>query len=279
MAGRENKVRSHGVFQLRPGLVEPHFDRQNIQDRAGLAEMIKKELARFPYSGEKAACLVPESCLKIFVFSFEALPLSEKEKTKLFLWRVRKQLPLVAENIKLSYQVINSNAPVKVLVSLARSTVLAEYENVFAAAGIKVGVLTTPTLSLLNLIDWEKEKDFLLVSVEADATSLVAVTGGSLSLFRLKPHPGETMGPVFDRSKVETVVTEIENTIHFLEDREKRSLNSLWLHSSSAEFQEALQSELRERFSIPLQQLDLPFPAGWSVSERAFLAPLFGQVR
>lgn len=278
VAAREKKIRQHSVSVLSPGLIEPHFDKKNIRDRSALIGIIKRDLARLHYSGEKAACLLPEPCLKVFVFSFESLPLAEKEKNQLFLWRVKKQVPLLAEDVRLAYQVMNGQGTVKVLVCVARVTLLEEYEEVLAAAGIKVGVITTPTLSLLNLVDWEKEKDFLLVHAETNSTSLVAVNDSRVSLFRVKRNPVEEGLFSSEGSKVEAIMTEIENTIHFLEDREQRKLSSLWLHASSAEFQALLQPELRERLPFPVKPFDLPFPSGLSPSERARLVPLWGQI-
>ncbi len=278
VAAREKKVRSHAVLPLRPGLVEPHFDKKNIQDPVALADALKRELVRLHYAGEKAACLLPEPCLRIFVFSFESLPMPEKERRKLFLWRAKKQLPLLPDDIRLSYQVMNAGTSPRVLVSLARASVLDEYENVLQKAGIKVGLLTTPTLSLLNLVDWEKERDFLLVNVTADSTSLVAVSDGLISLFRIKPHSLESAGQALDRFKVENVMTEIDNTIHFLEDREKRTLSALWLHSDSAALKAALGDGLRGRFSFPVKEFNVAFPSGCRESEKGLLVPLFGQM-
>lgn len=278
VSGAEKKVRAHATFPLGPGLVEPRFDGQNIQEKDTLTGRMRRELARLGYSGEKAACLLPDACLKVFVFSFESLPLSEKERARLFLWRARKQLPLPAEGIRLAYQVMKAKATVRVLASLARVSVLAEYEGVFRTAGIKVGILTTPTLSLLNLIDWEKEKDFLLVHVDLDSTSLVAVSGGQLSLFRLKPNLADAERAGFGRIETRALLTEIENTIHFFEDREKRSLGALWLHASSADFLATLQEELEGHLPFPVKQFQLPHPFRRSATEEVLLVPLFGQL-
>lgn len=278
IATREKRIRYHLVSSLRPGIVEPHFDKKNIQDPVALASALKRELARLHYAGEKAACLLPEPCLKVFVFSFEFLPVSEKERRKLFLWRAKKQLPLLPDDVRLSYQVMNAGASLTVLVCLARAAVLDEYEDVFQRAGVKVGLLTTPTLSLLNLVDWEKEKDFLLTHVSVDSTSLVAVSGGLISLFRIKPHSLELTRQVLDQIKVENIIMEIENTVHFLEDREKRSPGSLWLHSSSAELEASLRHDLETRFPFPVKRFSVAFPSGCRESEKALLLPLYGQM-
>ncbi len=274
----EKKIRHRAFLPLASGLVEPHFDKPNIKQAASLAAVLKEGLAKLHYSGEKAACLLPEPCLKVFVFPFDSLPSSERERLKLFRWRAKKQLPVLPDDVRLSYQIMKSDASAKVLVSMARSAVLREYEDLFSAAGVKVGMITSPTLSLLNLLDWAKEKSFILVNIEDDSVSLAAVADAELTIFRFKTFPAARSGLLPESQTIENIVTEIENTIHFLEDREKRSLNALWVRSSSAEFLKSILSHLESRLPLPVKLVDSPWLAGANTVDQALLAPLFGQV-
>lgn len=275
----EKKIRHRAFLPLASGLVEPNFDKPNIKQAASLAAVLKEGLAKLHYSGEKAAFLLPEPCLKVFIFPFDSLPSAERERSKLFRWRAKKQLPVLPDDVRLSYQIMKSNASMKVLVSLARSTVLREYEDLFSAAGVKIGVITSPTLSLLNLLDWDKEKNFILVNIEDDSVSLTAVADADLTLCRFKTFPAARSGLLQEKQTIENIVTEIENTIHFLEDREKRGLNALWLRSSSAEFLKSILVELESRLPLPVKLVNSAWLAGASPVEKALLAPLVGQVQ
>jgi hypothetical protein len=275
----EKKIRHRAFFPLTSGLIEPHFDKPNIKQAALLMAVLKEGLAKLHYAGEKAACLLPESCLRVFIFSFDSLPSSERERLKLFRWRAKKQLPILPSDVRLSYQIMKSNGSVKVLISLARSAVLREYEDLFSAAAVKVGLITSPTLSLLNLLDWDREKNFILVNIEDDSVSLAAVADADLTLCRFKTLPAAISGLLPEKQTIENIVAEIEKTIHFLEDREKRDLNALWLRSSSAEFLKSILSELASRFPFPVKLVDSPWLAGVSPVEKALLAPLVGQVQ
>lgn len=274
----EGKIKHRAFFSLTSGLIEPHFDKPNIKQAASLAEVLKEGLAKLHYSGEKAACLLPEPCLKVFVFPFDSLPSSERERRKLFHWRAKKQLPVLPDDVRLSYQIMKSNASAKVLVSMARSSVLREYEELFSAAGAKIGMITSPTLSLLNLLDWDKEKSFILVNIEDDSVSLAAVADAELAIYRFKTSPVARSGRLPEKKTIENIITEIENTIHFLEDREKRGLNALWVRSRSAEFLIGILSELESRLPFPVKPVDSPWLAGASPTDKAILSPLFGQV-
>lgn len=278
VAVKEKRVKHHALLPLPAGLIEPHFDRKNLSDASFLAELMKKGLKKLHFSGERVACLIPESCLKIFVLAFESFPPSEREREKLILWRAKKQMPVLPEDARLSYEVTASTASVKVLASLARTAVLQEYEDLFASLGLKIGILTAPTLSLLNLVDWEKEKDLIVANIEEDSISLAAITQSEMALYRFKPFALERQGRLQESQKIETVVKEIENTVHFIEDREKRRIHSLWLRSSLSESQAEIVSELTRRLPFSINPIEAPCLGEIPASDRAILAPLAGQI-
>jgi Tfp pilus assembly PilM family ATPase len=278
IAVKERKVKHHAILPLPAGLIEPHFDRKNLADATTLAGLIKEGLKGLHFSGERAACLIPESCLKIFVLSFESFPPSERERARLLRWRVKKQMPVLPEDARLSYEVIASSASMKVLASLARTAVLQEYEDLFGSLGLKVGVLTVPTLSLLNLVDWEGEKDFIVANFEEDSISLAAITQSEMTLYRFKPFVIERQTRIQAGQNIETVIKEIENTVHFIEDREKREIHSLWLSSSLAENQAEVISQLARRLPFSIKPIESPYLSEIPPSERATLAPLAGQI-
>lgn len=277
MSVKERKIKQLTVLSLPPGLLEPHFDRQNLKDTASLAEVIREGLKRLHYAGEKIACLIPESCFKIFVFSFESLPSLEREREKLIRWRVKKQLPSLPEDIRLSYETRKLNGSLRVLASLGRTAVLKEYEDLFAGLGGKVGILTASTFSLLNLIDWEKDKDSLVVNIEEDSMSLVVISDGEISLYRSKPFAVDRPGVLPQGEGIGNIIKEIENTVHSIEDREKRRIGALWLRSGLGALEKDIANELRSRLLFPVRLVDVPLLAEVSAVEKAILAPLVGQ--
>jgi len=275
---KEKKVKRHAILPLPAGLIEPHFDRRNLPEAAALAGLMKEGLGGLHFSGEKAACLIPESCFKIFILPFETFPPSGREREKLLLWRIKKHLPVLPEDARLSFEEIASGASLKVFLSLARIAVIQEYEELCTGLGLDVGILTAPTLSLLNLVDQAQEKDLILANIEEDSISLAAVTPSDIMLYRVKPFIIERRGRIPTGQRVETVIKEIENTVHFIEDREKRKIQSLWLHSSLTDHQEVLFSELAARLPFPIKLIDSPCLGEIPPSEKAFLVPLAGQI-
>jgi hypothetical protein len=275
---KERQIRHHFVLDLPGGLIEPSFDRPNISDSAALAGVLKDGLKQVKISGKKVACLVPETCFKIFVLVFDSLPASEREREKLIRWRAKKQMPVLSDDVRLSYEVRPSSSSMRVLAALARTPVIKEYEDLFAGLGLEVGILTVPTLSLLNLLDWEKENDWLAVNIEDDALALAAITRAEMALYRLKMFALER-GKVQDFArKVETIVKEIENTAHFVEDREKREIRSLWFRSGLKESRGDILEALRTALPFDVHPIQSPGSFDLAPEISHFMAPLVGQV-
>jgi hypothetical protein len=275
---KESKIKEYVIWPLPSGLVEPHFDRQNFPDPAALAEIVKACLAKLHVSAGRVACLIPETCLKILVLAFDSLPSSEREREKLIRWRAKKQMPILPEDARLSFDLLPSNGSIKVLASLGRSSVLGEYENLFSKLGFEVGLLGAPTLSLLNLVRWEEEKDVIIANIDDDSLSLVAATDSRLSLYRNKTFAVERRGELRAEEKVDLIVKEIENTIHFVEDKEKRVLRSLWLRAGLREGQEEVLTQLGQRMSISIHAVGAAALSELPLAERTILAPLAGQI-
>lgn len=275
---KDGRAKRHAVLELPAGLLEPHFDRKNVADAAALSGVLKEGLRELQVPGKKIACLVPEACLKIFVLSFDSLPASEKEREKIIRWRAKKQMAILPEDARLSYEMVASSSSIKVLAALARTPVIGEYEDLFAGLGLDVGIAASPTISLLNLVDWENEKDLLVINIEEDSLGLIAVTHSEPVLYRLKTFSVGQEGGLPFSQKIEAVVKEIENTVHFIEDREKRAVHSLWFRSGLREGREDILAGLRTGLEIEVRPVQAPPSCGLSPDLSAFLAPLAGQV-
>jgi hypothetical protein len=276
--GKDGRVRQRAVLELPAGLLEPHFDRKNIADPAALAGLLKEGLRRLEASGKKVACLLPEACLKVLVLPFDSLPSSEKEREKIIRWRARKQVAVLPEDARLAYEAVITGPSIKVLASLVRAPVLKEYEGLFAGLGFDVGIASSPTISLLNLVDWESEKDLLLANIEEDSLGLFAVSQSEPALYRLKAFPAGRGEGLRSSQKVEAVVQEIENTAHFIEDREKRQVRSLWFRSGLKDAQEDILAQLKAALPFDVRPVQAPPACGLDPAQSAFLAPLAGQI-
>jgi len=275
---QEKKVKNHFILPLERGVIEPSFNQKNIKDQALLERRIKQGLERVRPSEHKIACLIPELSLKVFVFSFDSLPLSRKEREQIIRFRVKKQLPLLPEDARLSFDTVRSNNSLRVLTSVARASVISEYEDFFDRFNLEIRTLGVPSLSLNNLMSREKGEDFLLINVEEDFFSLVAALNFRAVLYRLKPFLAESQKSLSDLQRAENIVKEVENTVNFIEDRERKKVQSFWVRLGILERGEEIFSILKERFPFPLVEIETGQASGLNQRDRKILSPLLGQI-
>jgi len=275
---KERKIKSQFILPLESSALQPSFDKINIADDSYLEEKIKEGLEQLKFTGKNIAFLIPESCLKMFVFSFVSLPSSQKEREEIIRWRVKKQMPLLPDDTRLSFAVLSSNKEEKVLVSLARASVVQEYENCFAKLGLRMGTVGVATLNLMNLIDREEGDNFMVINLEEDYISLMAFLNSEIALYRSKPLVRESQAELPFSKKIEDIVKEVRNTVNFIEDREKKKIGSFWARAGIVRPEEEIFPALQERLAVPLKAIESPTAAGLHFHESQILSPLLGQI-
>jgi hypothetical protein len=275
---KEGKIKKHFYLPLERGVILPSFTRNNIQRPKVLQEKLKEGLEELRLSDRRIASLLPELSIKVFVFSFDSLPSSRRERDQIIRFRIKKQMPLLPEDVKFSVDRIKYNHREKVIVAIARSSVIQEYEDLFGHFNLKVRAVGAPTLSLNNLMSEAKEKSLLVLNVEEDFLSLIAIVNSEIALYRLKPFSLDSESSVLGSERVENIVKEVENTVHFIEDREKKKLQSLWVRLGIVDLEGEMFLKLQEKVSLPLKGIGEFLPSELSSKEKTILSPLFGQI-
>ncbi|MGB8953346.1 MAG: hypothetical protein WCC06_11855 [Candidatus Aminicenantales bacterium] len=275
---REKKVRHHFLFPLKPGILEPSFDKKNIWNPTALESQIQEGIHQLHFLGKSVGLLIPESCLKIFILSFDVLPSAPKEREEFILWRLKRLIPFKATDVKVSFDVLQSKNGVRVIIALAHESIVREYENFFATFGFRMGVLSIPALALVNGVNLGEEKDVMIVNLEEDSVSLIVVLDSEISLYRFKTLSGNSFSPLSAEEKMAHTLAEIENTVRFVEDKEKKKLNTLWVRLAFLDQKRELFSLWQERLSLPFRLIQ-PSPAvDLSSRDKQILMPLIGQV-
>lgn len=278
LSAKEKKVKSHFILPLEKGVIEPSFNQKNIKDALLLERRVKEGLDRLHLSERRIACLIPELSLKVFAFSFDSLPPSRKEREQLIRFRVKKQLPLLPDDARLSFDVVRFANSLRVLAAVGRSATIGEYEDFFARFNLKVRTIGIPSLSLSHLMAEHREEDFLLVNIEEDFFSLLAILDSGVSLYRLKSFMAEPQGSISELQRVEHIIKEVENTVNFIEDREKKRVKSFWVRLGLLEKAAESASLLREKSPFGLMEMDAAKASGLGEKERKILSPLIGQI-
>jgi len=276
---KERRVKHWFVFPLEKPVITPSFNNKNVQNASYLVEKIIEGMKELHVSGGKVACLIPETCLKVYVFNFSSFPSSSKEKEKIVRWQIKKQMPLLPDDARLSFDVVRTERGIKVMSCVARSSVIQEYEESFSKAGLNVNTVGIATFSLFNKLKEKKEaENSMVINLEEDHISLMAVLDSEIVLYRIKPFVLKETSRVSFPRKIDNVVTEVENTVNFVEDREKKKIDSYWIRLGTRSPEEGLVSALRERLSLPLQGVETLMPKELDFYEKRMLSPLIGQI-
>jgi Tfp pilus assembly PilM family ATPase len=159
---------------------------------------------------------------------------------------------------------------------MARQVVVWEYEALFEKAGLKPVLVTAPSLALVNLVRRDSRANSVLINIEDETLTVLALADPGWSLYRQKDI-GLPGGAAADERR-DNIVREAENTIRFLEDRDKTRIERLWLRCADAAELAEIMGRLREKISLPIEPVDYPAPDGWTDAHKAILAPLIGQV-
>lgn len=274
----DRKIKYHFVLPFQGDVLNPSFYKKNMKDSAELDEKMKEGISKLQLAEQKIVILLPELAQKSFVFSFDSLPGSLKEQEQILLFRIKKQIPVLPEDTRLSFEVLRANAKTKILVTIARESVVREYEDFFSKFQLKVRVVGVPSLSLYNLVGSTKDEDYMLIDVEKDSFSLLGVTNSDITLYRQKPFSEDFHDDKDFAEKWRNVVQEIENTTNFIEDKEKRKISCFWVRFGVFEAGEEALGILRDHCGCPVNPIESALSSQLPSLDKKLLSPLIGQI-
>jgi len=260
--GQTPAVSEGSYFQtsLPRGVIEANWLQPNIKQPEIIEELIDRAIRQLKPAGNSISLILPEMSARALIFSVENGSLSGTELTRFVEWRLEKALAQPLSGLRYSYQTFNGQGLKKVLALCSGLAVIKDYEELFRRKRLQAGKVTIPSVSLINLLDGTKAQDFLLVDVDYDYLSLVGVIDEVLSIYRQKPLWPETGG--LD----EQILTEVENTIQFVEDKNKKKPQLIYLRSGLPETATLIRT-IEQSTGIVVSELYPEYPR---------LAPLVG---
>ena len=273
---KDRSVRGGFVLPLPDRPVSPSFDRPNLTDTAAVEEAIVRGMKNLRISSGSVALLIPEPAVRVFVLSVESFPGSGRERDAFIRWRIGKQMPLIPDDARIDYAMGPGRGARKVIVAMARQSIVREYEALFEKAGLKPDLVTVPSLTLVNLAVRNGPMNGILLNLEDETLTLLAVMASGWTLYRQK-GVGAPGGPEADE-RAENIVREAENTIRFLEDKEKERVERLWVRTAVAAERPGLIGRLKQRINLPLEAVDYEAPEAWTEAQKVLIAPLVGQI-
>jgi Tfp pilus assembly PilM family ATPase len=211
--GGQPTIALHATEPLPAGALVPALTAANIHDRAQVLEPLTRVLERVGRP-RRVGLVVPDVVAKVSLVRFETIPGKAQELDQLIRWQVRKAAPFALEEAQISYiRGLRSDDGQEYVVTLARRSVIEEYEGLCAAAGAHAGIVDLSTFNVVNAVlagSATPTADWLLVNMAADYTSIALLRGENLIFFRNRA--ADTEGTLADL---------VHQTTMYYEDRLK----------------------------------------------------------
>jgi len=252
--GGQPVVAAHAVELLPEGALVPALTAANTHDRAAVTTAINRVMERLGRP-RRIGLIVPDVVAKVSLLRFEKIPARVQDLDQLVRWQVRKAAPFPIEDAQVSY-VNGQRAPdgQELIVSLARRSVIEEYEQLCAEAGAYAGLVDLATFNVINAVLAARaaagQEDWLLVNVAADSASIALLRGPHLIFFRNRA--ADTDGTLADL---------VHQTAMYYEDRLQGAGFARVLLAGGAGVHGAadldqVRRSLEERLSTPVDAVD-----------------------
>jgi Tfp pilus assembly PilM family ATPase len=197
-AGRPT-IAAHAVEPLPPAAIVPSLTSANTVDRPAVMTALNRVLERAGRP-RRIGLVLPDVVARVSLIRFEQVPARATDLDQLVRWQVRKSAPFPIEDAQVSYaRGLRMPDGQDFIVTLARRTVIEEYEALCAEAGASAGLVDLATLNVINAVvagPAVPSGDWLLVNVAADSASIAIMRGADLIFFRNRAS--DTDGTVAD---------------------------------------------------------------------------------
>jgi len=247
-------VSTYASEPLDDGLVTPGLAAPNIPDPKPVADALERALARAGLrSASRAALVIPDSVARVSLVSFEKLPARAADLDQLVRWQLKKATPFPIDDAQVTHFPAHSAAGSVTLAAVAaRTDVIAQYEAVTDAAGVRAGIVDLASLNVMNAIigaGAAPPGDWLLVHLAAEGTTLAILRGSDLLFYRHRMAVED-----------ETLAALVHQTAMYHEDRLGTSqFTRVWLSGASlgAADGEQARREISERLGIQAEAVDI----------------------
>jgi Tfp pilus assembly PilM family ATPase len=264
--GGQPTISAHAVELLPETALVPSLTAVNTHDRASVMTALNRVLERVGRP-RRIGLVVPDVVGKVSLVKFERVPPSVADLDQLVRWQVRKTAPFPIEEAQVSYmRGMMTPEGQEFVVSLARRSVIEEYETLCAEAGAHAGLIDVATFNVINAVlaaPNVPSADWLLVNVAADSASIAIMRGVNLIFFRNRAS--ETGGTLADL---------VHQTEMYYEDRLKGDgFSRVILAGAASHAAEEVRRSLQDRLAKTVETIDPRNAAG--LTDRISATPAF----
>lgn len=188
-------VAAHATEPLPAGVLVPSLTASNTHDRTAIVAALDRVFDRIGARPRRVALVAPDLIARVSFVRFEQVPARREDLDQLVRWQVRKAAPFSIDDAQISYTPgLRTADGQEFIVSIARRSVVEEYEGICADAGAHAGIVDLATFNIVNAIlagSMPRLTDWLLVNVAPDYASIAIMRGEHLIFFRNRGPEGD----------------------------------------------------------------------------------------
>jgi hypothetical protein len=238
----------------------------------------------------EASLVIPDAWLRVSFADSSELPRGAAAKDDVLRWKLKRLVPFRVDELRIGAQEVEplptqpAEEPHRLLLGFAVEQLLAQVEDAFAAAGVRLGEITNTSLALISALGEEGPEPgfWALVVVEEAGYTLAFVHGSEPILHRFKAFTGSLP----EAARASLVTRDLKLTRNFLDEHfpgaglarvvlaAPEALEPIWVERLSSGLNTAA-TPLSSQ-NLPPLQVDVALPAEPAWRE---IAPLLGAAR
>jgi hypothetical protein len=271
-----------------------------LRDPAGFGERLAAFVGALPGPVRAASLVLPEAWLRVVFSGSGELPRAGEARDEVLRWKLRRLVPFRVDELRVGAVEVTplpgppeeQSEPRRVLMGFGLEQLLAQLEDAFALAGVRIGQITNASLALVAALEPGDGGDLeALALVEGDGYSLVftrssrepqlarATRGAEPVLHRYKG----LAGGVPDGGRGGLVARDLKLTANFLDEHLGGARLGRVVLVAPPEAESAWLDRLREGLGATVQPLDgrhlPPVVAEGESAPWRTMAPLLGAAR
>jgi hypothetical protein len=250
----------------------PLFSRESLSDAVDVARKLSGGRL------SKASVVFPDSWARILPIDFDTLPESREAIRDMVLWKLKKLLPGISEELSVVFEEMPriAEGERRLLVAAAPAESIKSIEQSFESLGVRIGALSPASLTLFTglapVLGPLVGGDYGLIHRSPGSFVFVIARDGSPVFFRQRPE--EEVDPDQDQDQ------EVRLSLsYYLEKLGGSGLSAVYVHDAVAHGQLASASALPVK-PVPISGKMFSADAGFDerVSARPELLPAFAAV-
>lgn len=255
------------------------------RDPAGFRDLVAGLVKDTPGGVREASLVLPDAWLRVAFTESGELPKTADALDEVLRWKLRRLVPFRVDELRVGATEVSpipgQEEPRRLLLGFAAELLLAQIEDAFTAAGVRIGQVTNASLSLLAAVAPASAGSFAaLVVVGAEGYTLIFARGGEPVLHRYKGFTGA----LSETARAGFVGRDLKLTRNFLDEHFPGSALGPVLLLAAPELEPSWLDRLEEGLGSPAAPLDgrhLPPLRAEEAAVPAWrdLAPMLGAAR